>query len=91
MAIDSAPEFDADAIESAILDAISTKYMCTRGRCKRMSRVMMKMSTDGLNPMMWKISVPVQNTPNSPEDSETSLFGTLLSICATLSHGSEEV
>lgn len=56
-----------------------------------MSRVMMKMSTDGLNPMMWKISVPVQNTPNSPEDSETSLFGTLLSICATLSHGSEEV
>lgn len=61
MAIDSAPEFDADAIESAILDAISTKYMCTRGRCKRMSRVMMKMSTDGLNPMMWKISVPVQN------------------------------
>lgn len=41
IAIDSAPEFDADAVESAILDVISHGNVCMRGRCKRMSRIMM--------------------------------------------------
>lgn len=57
MVIDLVLEFDVDVIELVILDVIFMKYMCIRGRCKRMSWVMMKMSIDGLNLMMWKISV----------------------------------